>query len=76
MKDYRIDGPDEARQIVRDHPQCQTAPQGTGARCTCNFDCGNYWLRAKGFKAVPTPVKPETLGQRLARTVRRIMRKS
>lgn len=50
MKDYRIDGPDEARQIVREHRACETAPNGTGMRCICNFDCANFWLRAKGFK--------------------------
>lgn len=51
MKDYRIDGPEEARQIVRDTPACETAPNGTGSQCTCNFDCANYWLRSRGFKA-------------------------
>jgi len=51
VKDYRIDGPAEAQQIVREYRTCETAPNGTGARCTCSFDCVNYWLRAKGFKA-------------------------
>lgn len=50
MKDYRIDGPAEARQIVAERKACETAPNGTGSRCLCDFDCANYWLRAKGFK--------------------------
>jgi hypothetical protein len=32
------------------HPPCTTAENGTGARCTCDFDCANYWLRARGYK--------------------------
>jgi hypothetical protein len=52
MSDYRIEGPAEAQQIVREQRACETAPNGTGARCTCSFDCANYWLRAKGFKGV------------------------
>lgn len=50
MKDYRIDGPDAARQLVSEHLACETAPNGTGTRCSCSFDCANYWLRAHGFK--------------------------
>lgn len=50
MTDYRIDGPEEAAQIIRDKRPCETAPNGTGSRCTCSFDCANYWLRANGFK--------------------------
>lgn len=30
----------EARQIITDHQPCATAPNGTGSRCTCDFDCG------------------------------------
>lgn len=48
---YGTDGPAEAQQIVRDNRACETAPNGTGARCTCAFDCANYWLRAKGYRA-------------------------
>lgn len=51
MKDYRIDGPAEAQSIIREHKACETAPNGTGSRCTCDFDCANYWLRARGYKA-------------------------
>jgi hypothetical protein len=51
MKDYRIDGPPEARQLVREHRACETAPDGTGAWCTCSFGCANYWLRSRGFRA-------------------------
>lgn len=58
MKDYRIDGPPEAQQLVRDHPACETAPNGTGSRCSCTSDCANYWLRAHGFKAEADP-EPE-----------------
>ena len=55
MRDYRIDGPPEARTIASLHAPCVTAPNGTGSRCACNFDCANYWLRAKGFKAEGAP---------------------
>jgi len=41
----------EARQIIADHRPCVTAPNGTGSRCTCDYDCANYWLRARGYKA-------------------------
>lgn len=51
LTDYRIDGPEEARQIALGHRACETAPNGTGSRCSCSFDCANYWLRAKGYKA-------------------------
>jgi hypothetical protein len=50
MKDYRIDGPQEARQIIATTPACGTAPNGSGSRCTCPFSCANYALRAKGYK--------------------------
>lgn len=50
MKDYRTAGPAEAQAIIREHKACETAPNGTGSRCLCDFDCANYWLRAKGFK--------------------------
>ena len=50
LRDYRIDGPEEARQIAMEKRPCETAPNGTGSRCLCDFDCANYWLRAKGFK--------------------------
>jgi len=50
-RDYRTDGPEEARQIAFGHRACETAPNGTGSRCSCSFDCANYWLRARGFKA-------------------------
>lgn len=51
LADYRTEGPEEARQIVREHRACETAPNGTGSRCLCSFDCANYWLRASGYKA-------------------------
>lgn len=51
LKDYRIDGPPEAQQIARERRACETAPNGTGSRCLCDFDCANYWLRAKGYGA-------------------------
>ena len=35
---------------------CTTAPNGTGARCTCSNDCQNYWIRAHGL-AVTAPRK-------------------
>lgn len=44
-----IDPTEIARGIIRERRPCETAPNGTGARCTCDFDCANYWLRAKGF---------------------------
>lgn len=50
LTDYRIEGPEEARQIALGHRACETAPNGTGSRCLCNFDCANYWLRAEGYK--------------------------
>lgn len=40
----------ERAKIVSEHRACETAPNGTGARCTCAFDCANYWLRARGYK--------------------------
>jgi hypothetical protein len=41
---------EQARQeIISAHSPCETAENGTGARCTCAFDCANYWLRAKGY---------------------------
>ena len=78
MKDYRIDGPPEAQQIVRDHRPCETRPNGTGMRCTCAFDCANYWLRAKGFKAgasaVPAEPAPAPRGSFWANLLRAITR--
>ena len=41
----------EAQKIIRETAVCVTAPNGTGSRCTCDYDCANYWLRARGFKA-------------------------
>jgi hypothetical protein len=41
----------EAQQIINERRACVTAKNGTGSRCTCNYDCANYWLRAYGFKA-------------------------
>ena len=51
VTDYRTDGPEEARQIALAHRACETAPNGTGARCLCSYDCANYWLRACGYRA-------------------------
>lgn len=51
MTDYKLTGPDAARKIIEDYPACETAPNGTGVRCACDFDCANYWLRAHGYKA-------------------------
>jgi hypothetical protein len=59
MIDYRTDGPAEAQQIARGKRPCETAPNGTGARCLCGFDCANYWLRAKGYRGEVCP--PATL---------------
>lgn len=50
MTDFRIEGPEEAQQIIRERPACASAPNGTGSRCTCDFDCANYWLRARGYR--------------------------
>jgi hypothetical protein len=49
--DFRIDGPEEARSIAIGHRPCETALNGTGAKCSCNFDCANYWLRSRGYKS-------------------------
>jgi hypothetical protein len=51
VTDYRVDGPEEARQIAMEKRPCETAPNGTGSRCACHFDCANYWLRSRGYKA-------------------------
>jgi hypothetical protein len=51
MKDYRLDGPDDARRIIRENPGCSTMPNATGVQCTCDYACANYCLRAAGFKA-------------------------
>lgn len=53
LTDYAAEGPGEAREIIAGHPACQTAPNGTAARCTCAYDCANYWLRAAGYTARP-----------------------
>lgn len=37
-----------AAEIAERQP-CTTAPDGTGARCTCAYDCRNYWMRARGM---------------------------
>jgi len=37
-------------QIIATERACETAPNGTGQRCTCSFDCANYWLRAFGHR--------------------------
>ena len=37
-------------EIVEHKDPCQTAPNGTGARCACSYDCANYWLRAFGYR--------------------------
>jgi hypothetical protein len=40
----------EARaRIEAARPACTTAPDMTGARCTCAIDCRNYCLRAEGL---------------------------
>lgn len=52
LTDFLNEGPEEAQRIVREHRACETAPNSTGARCTCDFDCANYCLRAAGFKAL------------------------
>jgi hypothetical protein len=44
-----IDVAAELAKIQRDAPACTTAPDMTGARCTCAVDCRNYWMRAKGL---------------------------
>jgi hypothetical protein len=40
----------ERQEIISAHAPCETAANGTGARCTCSFGCANYWLRARGYK--------------------------
>lgn len=40
----------ELREITASHRPCETAENGTGARCACSFDCANYRLRAKGHR--------------------------
>ena len=42
---------EEVRRIISEHRPCVTAKNGTGSRCTCDYDCANYWLRAAGYKA-------------------------
>jgi hypothetical protein len=37
-------------EIIENKEPCTTAPNGTAAKCTCPFDCANYWLRAFGYK--------------------------
>lgn len=46
------------REIIAAWPACKTAPNGTGARCTCSFDCANYWLRAARQGRVSWVPKP------------------
>jgi hypothetical protein len=59
MYDFRIQGSEEdqqkARGLVSSYPQCTTALQGTGSKCTCPEACGNYVLRANGFRAEDKP---------------------
>jgi hypothetical protein len=50
MTDYRIQGPQEAKDIVRAHAPCETAPNATGSVCTCSYACANWWLRCRGYK--------------------------
>lgn len=51
MSDLAGSGAGQERQaIIAAHAACETAENGTGARCTCSFDCANYWLRAKGYE--------------------------
>ena len=39
----------ERAKIEAERPPCTTAPDMTGARCTCDTDCRNYWLRARAL---------------------------
>lgn len=48
--DFRLEGPAEAKQIIKDNPACETAPNGTGSSCSCPEACANYALRRAGFK--------------------------
>jgi hypothetical protein len=41
----------EAAEITAAWPACTTAPNGTGARCTCEEACANYVLRSRGYRA-------------------------
>lgn len=43
-------GPEQAQQIILVKPACTTVANGTGMKCTCDYDCANYWLRASGFR--------------------------
>ena len=40
------------REIIAAHAPCRTAPNGTGAQCSCDFACANYWLRAARTRQV------------------------
>ena len=44
---------------------CTTAPNGTGARCTCMHDCVNYWMRAHGLTPVIEPAPRKNWVRRL-----------
>lgn len=45
----QADAGQERQAIIAVHAPCETAENGTGARCTCAYDCTNYWLRARGY---------------------------
>jgi len=45
----QADAMQERQAFIAAHRPCETAENGTGARCTCPFDCANYWLRARGY---------------------------
>jgi hypothetical protein len=37
--------------VIGEHRACETMLNGAGYPCTCDYDCVNYWLRAKGYGA-------------------------
>lgn len=39
----------DAGRIVLANPACVTCANGTGVKCTCDFACANYMLRAAGL---------------------------
>ena len=39
------------KQILAAYRPCETAPNGTGRRCRCEFRCANFALRGGGYGA-------------------------
>jgi len=53
MSDDDRVSPEEWANILEFLPPqpCTTAPNKTGVRCTCAYDCENHWMRARGLNA-------------------------